>query len=446
MSRFLSREETEQLCDRVLSWSKADGCRVSYNGNWSGNTRFAANQMTTSGSVEDGTVAVQSAFGKKVSAATTNTFTDEALRATLEQSERLAQLAPENPEYMPELPVQHYAAVNGFFDGTANLDAGARALAAKEAIDLSLDAGDLVAAGFIQVGAGAQAVANSNGMFAYWESTNANYTLTVRTTDGTGSGWAGSSHPDWSHINTADIARRASQKASASRSPVGIEPGRYTVVMEPQATGDLVQLLQFALNARQSDEGRGAFTKEGGGNKIGEKIVDERITVFSDPTDPDMRTAPFDGNGFPLGREVWIENGVLNNLIYTRFWADKQEKRPTGFPNSGKMVGGSGSVDDLVGGTERGILVTRLWYLRQVDPRTMMYTGLTRDGTFLIEDGQISRSIKNFRFNDSPLFLLNNLDAMAQSERLGGTEAGGAVIIPAIRARDFNFTSLSDAV
>lgn len=148
----------------------------------------------------------------------------------------------------------------------------------------------------------------------------------------------------------------------------------------------------------------------------------------------------------PLGRQVWIENGVLKQLMYSRFWAKKQGKTATGGSSTLKLAGGSQSVDDLIKGTTRGILVTRLWYLREVDPRTVLYTGLTRDGTFLIEDGKISKSLKNFRFNESPLFLLNNIEALGRAERLGGTEAGGDVVMPSLRARDFDFTSLSDAV
>jgi predicted Zn-dependent protease len=216
--------------------------------------------------------------------------------------------------------------------------------------------------------------------------------------------------------------------------------------MEPQAVGDLVQLMGFALNARNADEGRSAFAKQGGGNKIGEKIVDSRVTIFSDPQDPQLLSQPYDGQGMPLSRQVWIENGVLKQLFYTRFWAQKQGKPPTGFPSSIKLVGGTASMDDMIKSTARGVLLTRLWYLRPVDPRTILFTGLTRDGTFLIENGKITKAIKNFRFNESPLFLLGNLEEMGRAVRIGGTEQGGPVVMPAIKAKDFNFTSLSDAV
>ena len=210
--------------------------------------------------------------------------------------------------------------------------------------------------------------------------------------------------------------------------------------------GDLIQLISNYADARSADEGRSPFVKQGGGNKVGEKIVDSRVTIFSDPADPQLLGQPWDFGGMPLGRQVWIENGVLKQLIYSRFWAKKQGKPATGGPTTFKMAGGTQSVDDLIKGTTRGILVTRLWYLREVDPRTILYTGLTRDGTFLIENGKIIKSLRNFRFNESPLFVLNNIEALGKAERLAGTEQGGDVVMPSIRAKDFNFTSLSEAV
>jgi predicted Zn-dependent protease len=242
------------------------------------------------------------------------------------------------------------------------------------------------------------------------------------------------------------VAQQAIEKARTSRNPVAIEPGRYTVILEPQAVGDLVQLLAFALDARSADEGRSAFSKQGGGTKVGEKIVDERVTLMSDPADPQLLTNSFDGQGLPARRQVWIEKGVLKKLTYSRFWAQKKNQQPDAGTNAVKLVGGTQSIDDLIKSTPRGILVTRLWYLRGVDPRTVLYTGLTRDGTFLIENGKISKSIKNLRFNESPLFMLNNLDAIGKAERVAGTEAGGDVVMPVLKVRDFNFTSLSDAV
>jgi len=442
----MPRDMAQSLIEKVTKMSKADDIQVNVNTGYQADVRFAANQMSTSGGVVNGTIAVTSTFGKKHATTVTNDVSDDALQRTVAQSESLAKLSPDDPEVMPPLGPQTYLPVNGYFDSTANLTPADRARAALTALEPARKAGDLKVAGFIVVNAGANAIGNRNGMFAYNRSTTANYTLTARTDDGTGSGWAGVEHPDWKQIDFAGMATRAIEKARLSRNPVAIEPGRYTVILEPQAVGDLVQLMGFALNARNADEGRSAFAKQGGGNKIGEKIVDPRVTIFSDPQDPQLLAQPYDGQGMPLSRQVWVENGVLKQLFYTRFWAQKQNKQATGFPSSIKLVGGTTSMDDMIKSTPRGVLVTRLWYLRSVDPRTILFTGLTRDGTFLIENGKITKAIKNFRFNESPLFLLANLEAIGPAIRLGGTEQGGPVVMPAIKAKDFNFTSLSDAV
>src|SRR5690606_19954998 len=239
---------------------------------------------------------------------------------------------------------------------------------------------------------------------------------------------AAADHRDWTQLDARRVAERATGKARLSREPVSIEPGRYTVTLEPQAVADLVQLIAFYADARTADEGRSPFVKEGGGNRIDEKIVDERVTLISDPSDPMLMATPFDGEGMPLGRQVWIRNGVLEQLFYSRCWANKQQKTATGAPSSLRMEGGDASIEDLVRDTERGVLITRLWYLREVDPRTLLYTGLTRDGTFLVENGRVTQPLRNFRFNESPLFMLNNLEALGRAERVAGTEAGGDVV------------------
>jgi predicted Zn-dependent protease len=358
---------------------------------------------------------------------------------------------------MPELGAQTYSPVKSFIDATANLGGTERASAAKRVIDRAANAGkaagDVFVAGFLEANAGARALANNRGMFAYHRSTDANLSTTVRTPDGTGSGWASAGARNWGAIDPAALGARAAQKAVASRNPTAIEPGMYTVVLEPQAVADLVPLLGGAFNGRSADEGRSPFSKRGGGTKIGEKIADERVTIYSDPTDAELLAAPFDGEGFPIQRRVWIENGVLKNLTYSRYWAQKQGVQPTGgggggfggfgggFPGGLKMVGGTKSLDELIAGTQRGILVTHFFYIRSLDTRTVMLTGLTRDGTFLIENGKVTRSLKNFRWNESPLFMLKKIEDIGRAE---ATSAGQ--VMPSLRVKDFNFTSLSDAV
>ena len=444
IDRVMSREQAQALVQRIVKLSKADAIQVNIGGGYTSNIRFADNRISTAGGVSTATVTVQSSFGPKHAVVQTNSFDDASLERTVRESERLAKLAPDDPEAMPSLGPQQYLDVRNYFESTASLTPELRAQVARSAIEPAAAARDLKAAGFLQAGIGAGAVGNEKGLFAYQASTNANYTLTVRTTDGTGSGWACADHPDFAQLDYKRVAQRAIEKARLSRNPVAIEPGRYTVILEPQAVGDLVQLLNF--DARSAEEGRSSMTKPGGGTKVGEKIFDARVNIIEDPTDPQLLSTAFDFQGLPTKRIVWVENGVVKKLFHSRFWAQKKGTQPDAGTNMLKLVGGTATLDEMIASTPRGILVTRLWYLRQVDPRTELYTGLTRDGTFLIENGKLTKAVKNLRFNESPLFMLNNLDSLGVAERVGGTEAGGDVVMPAIKVHDFNFTSLSDAV
>ncbi len=325
-----SPDDAHALFARVAKLSKAETIEMQLNSNHTGNTRFAANQMSTSGSVTDMQLAVQSSFGAKHAVVVTNDLSDESLARAVAESETLAKLAPDDPEAMPPLGAQSYVPVNAFFESTAKLTAADRAKAALTALAPARGAGDLQAAGFIITGESSVALGNSKGLFAYHRATSANYQLTVRTADGTGSGWAAADHPDWTQLDFRAVSDRAIDKAKLSRTPVAIEPGRYTVIFEPQAVGDLVQLIGNYSDARSADEGRSPFVKAGGGNKVGEKIVDERVTIVADPQDPQLMSQPFDADGLALNRQVFIENGVLKQLFYTRFWAKKQGKTATG--------------------------------------------------------------------------------------------------------------------
>jgi predicted Zn-dependent protease len=446
--RYLSRDESEAIAKRALSFATADETRVVINSTSVSNTRFAVNQISTGGDSFDAVVNVISKFGKRSGSSSTNQFDDPGLRAAVQLAERLAKLSPEDPEAMPELGPQSYQNGVNWADTTASLDPATRAQSVKRVVDPARSA-NLVSTGFMEAITGAQAIANSKGLFAYNRSTSSVLTTTVRTPDGTGSGWAGATHYDWNKIDVGALGNRATQKARTSVNPVAVEPGRYTVVFEPTAVGNLVQFIARALNARSADEGRSFFSATGGKSKLGQKVVDDRVTITSDPFDADVAGSPFTGDGLPTQRVVWIENGVVKNLDYDRYWAQKQGRAPTGNAGSIRMSGGTQSLDDLIHGTPRGILVTRFWYLRPVDQRTILYTGLTRDGTYLIENGKITKPVKNFRFNDSPIFMLNNLEAMGVPERVSASEGGDpgqAIMVPPIRVRDFNFTSLSDAI
>ena len=444
---LLSRDQARALADRVLKMSTADETRVNISSDWSGNTRFADSSITTSGGVTDVSVRVTVTIGRRRASASTNVLDDASLKRTVDLAMTLAKLSPEDPELMPELGPQSYSTVGAFVDRTADLGPEERNAAVKRAVDAATaagkSAGAIFTAGFLQATAGVVAVATSKGLFAYHQFTNAAFSMTSRTPDQTGSGWASAGARDWNRIDPASIGRIATQKALASRNPQAIAPGAYTAVLEPQAVNDLVPLLSNALNARNADEGRSAFSKPGGGNRIGEKVVDERVTLYSDPADPALLGRPFDADGLPVTRTVWIEKGVLRNLAYTRFWAQKQGAKPTPGVAAGglALTGGTKSTEEIIAGCERGILVTHFFYIRSLEPRTVLFTGLTRDGVFLIEKGKITRALKNFRWNESPLLMLNRLEDIGRSEP---TEAGQ--MMPALRIRDFGFTSASDAV
>ena len=447
-AELLTREQAKALADKVLAMSPAEQTRVTIVSSWSGNTRFADGGISTSGGVSDLSVTITATIGRRRASATTNVVDDAALKRTADLAAQLARLSPEDPELMPELGPQTYVAVEAFVQRTAALDPEQRATEIRRAVAAATAAGKpagaVFSAGFLEANASAMAVATSAGLFAYHRTTDASFSMTARTPDGTGSGWASAGARDWSAVDTAAIGRIAARKAVASRNPQAIEPGFYSAVLEPQAVNELIPLLGGALSARSADEGRSPFSKPGGGTRIGERVADPRVTLYSDPGDPAVRGRPFDADGVPLRRIVWIENGVLRNLAYTRFWAQQQGTQPTGanaLAGGLALTGGTKTTEELIAGCERGILVTHFFYIRSLDPRTVLQTGLTRDGAFLIERGAITKALKNFRWNESPLLMLNRLEDIGRPEP---TAAGR--LMPALRVSRFDFTSLSDAV
>ncbi|GAB3181794.1 TldD/PmbA family protein [Telluribacter humicola] len=445
MSIILSESEAKALLQKALSYSKADECVVNLLGEQRGNLRYARNEVSTSGSLINQNLSVQSAFGKKVGVASIDEFDDASIEKVVRRSEELARLAPENPEYVGVLGPQQYLKSNGFFDSTANITPATRAEAVAKSLQLTRDA-KLTAAGFLQDNRGYSAMMNSKGLFAYYPSTNVNYSLTVRTEDGTGSGYVARGYSDFSKLDTAAATRIAIAKSRGSAGARALEPGKYTVILEPTAAAVLLENIFYSMDARSADEGRSFLSKTGGKTKLGEKIVDERVNIYSDPTHPELPASPWSDDGRAQEKVNWIENGVVKNLAYSRFWAQKQGVKAVPNPNNVIMAGGNQSLEDMIKSTQRGILVTKLWYIRSVDPQTLLLTGLTRDGTFYIENGKIKHPVKNFRFNESPIIMLNNLEALGKPERVVSTESETNYLIPPMKIREFTFTSLSDAV
>ncbi|MEK6572430.1 MAG: metallopeptidase TldD-related protein, partial [Bacteroidota bacterium] len=296
-------------------------------------------------------------------------------------------------------------------------------------------------------GATFSALANSKGLFGYHKSTRATYSSTARTKDGTGSGWVGRGYNKVSKIDALSYYGIAADKAIRSANPRPLEPGVYEAVLEPSATADILSSFSFSLDARNADEGRSFFAKKGGGTKLGEKLFDEKVTIYSDPIDEEVPGNPFGAGGLPQRKVAWVENGVLKNLTYSRFWAQKQGKEPVPPPSNLLIKGGDETFEDLVKSVKRGVLVSTIWYIRSLDPQTMLLTGLTRDGNFYIENGEIKYPVKNFRWNESPAFVLSNVVGMTKSMRVMGKESSSAnVSAPAMLVKEFHFSSVSDAV
>ena len=455
---ILSKEEAQTILKKVLSFSKADECEVSITGERNGNLRFARNAVSTSGGSENISIIVESSFGKRSGVATGNELDDAALEKVVRRAEETARLAPENPEYVPALGPQKYDEPAAFFESTAGIDPDARAKAAAASLD-PCKAQKLVAAGFLQDHSSSNARATSKGLTGFHRDTGVDFSVTIRTEDGKGSGYGVADFNDFAKLDTGKVSEVAIQKALRSRETRAIEPGKYTVILEPAASVDLLGHMVSQMDARQADEGRSFLSKPGGGSRLGEKLVDERVHIYTDPMNAEVPSAPWSADGRPQRRVDWIKDGTVTNLAYSRFWAQKngvsEDKAPAGIGGFGFnrrsvggfegaqgviMEGGGSSLDELVKGVKRGILVTRMWYIRPVDPQTLLYTGLTRDGTFYVEDGEIKYAIKNFRFNESPVIMLNNIEALGRPERANGC------LIPPMVVRDFTFSSLSDAV
>jgi predicted Zn-dependent protease len=444
MSIF-SEQEAKAILDKVIKLSNADECTATLSGSNEGNIRFALNNVSTSGMVSNAQLDVQVAFGKRVGSASINEFDDASLERVVRRAEDLAKLAPENPEFMPIIGKQTYKTSPTYSASTAAIDPEFRAKVAADSIGPCRDK-KLIAAGFLEDGHGFVATANSNGNFAYQQNTNFNYTCTVRTEDGRGSGWVGRNLKDASDFDADQDIQVAIQKARDSAEAKALEPGKYTVILEPAAAAGLISFMMNFFDARSADEGRSFLSKKGGGNKLGEQVYDPRVNLVADPWHPEAPVLPWDGEGMPRERMDIIKDGKIANLNYSRYWAQKQGKTANARPGNLLMSGGTKSTAELVRGTQRGILVTRTWSIRMVDPQTVLLTGLTRDGTFYIENGEIKYPVKNFRFNESPVIMLNNIDELGKSVRVAGDESRYVMMIPPMRLRDFTFTSLSDAV
>lgn len=449
---LLNEKEARSICDKLLGYVKADDATISVNSQVYSQQRFAANAFTSNGRSENTTVSVTVWVNKKRGAAATNEVNDAALRAAVEEAESLARLSPVDREYLPTLGPQTYKPTVGYAEATASISVAARARQINDALTACEKAG-VIGAGFHQALANASASATKNGNFNYERTSLVSLGMTTRTPDGGSSGYFLRSHFDVNRLDTARIAREAIRRALESRNARTIEPGTYPVILEAQAVADLLTGLSFGFfDARSTDEGRSPFSAPGGKTRLGEKVFDERINIYSDPWNADLPGSQFAQEGLPVQKVHLVRGGTLENLVYSRFWAQQKGKQLT--PGPANLILESSAppttVEEMIKATPRGLLVGRFWYIRQTDPRTASLTGLTRDGVWYIENGKIQYPVRNFRFNQSIIQMLapGNVELISASERVGSSEGQGrnALLLPALKLKAFNFTSQSEAV
>jgi predicted Zn-dependent protease len=357
-------------------------------------------------------------------------------------------MAPEDKEYLPTLGPQNYRPVSGYVEATANLSVTQRAKAI-DGIIRDCEKQHVIGAGFHQARGSASGFATRNGNFHFGRSSQASLSVSARTPDGGSSGYFLRNHFDIAKLDTARVAREAIAKALTSRNPHTLEPGVYPVILEAQAADDLIRL---GFDARSADEGRSPYSAPGGKTKVGQQILDERLSFYSDPWHPELPGSAVAQGGIPAQKIHFVRNGVLENLHYSRYWAKEKGKEPTPGPVNSILESSAApaTVEDMIKSMDRGLLVSRFWYIRGVDPRTALFTGLTRDGVWYIEGGKIRYPVRNFRFNQSVLELLapGNVDMIGASERVSGSESQGrgASLTPALKVKQFHFTSQSEAV
>jgi predicted Zn-dependent protease len=445
---------------------------------WTGNLRYARNEVSTSGDVRDNLVTVRRDINGANGAVDCNQIDDVGLQAAVRRAERLVSIGTEKggvpfeehflvtedaqrnttgPSRLSDADRQEalqslmqtpeeYAKPKIFFDTTYNLDATRRSEVVLPLIASAKTAG-VLAAGYVEVSANGRALIDSWGRALYYPWTQAQYSVTVRDPNSRGSGWAGVDWSDWARIDPQHLSNIALDKCLRSRNPVMIEPGRYTVVLEPQAVGDICSKIMEGLDRSIAESGQGPFHgTRVGETKIGERVVDERISISADPMDPDLGFPPFDRYGNAYHPVFWIEHGVLKNLSYNREYGIQRLGINSSLLSSGafRMSGGTTTIDEMIATTKRGLWVTRFSNIDIIDGDSLLCSGYTRDGLWLIENGKVSKAVKNFRFTESPMFVLNNIDALGVPQRI--FRPGAPAVVPPIKARDFSFTSLSEAI
>jgi predicted Zn-dependent protease len=442
---ILTQEESEALARRVLSMVSGEKAQVTIGSSAGSTTEFARGDTHMARATASVSVALRVEVGSRHAEVATNQIDEAGLTALVREAEALAREEP-TPEEWSVLPPQHY--LDGpqiYFDATiGGMAPEEQSALFHEATDAAERAG-LISAGDVRLSASSRAVLNTAGLSGYERSTYGDFSLTARTRDGMGSGWAWGGYEDWARVDTRAVIERAVDLAQRSAKPVAIEPGRYTVILEPSAVAALIEPILAWWPAQYADGGMSVFARDPlGSNKIGLQMMDRRLGMVSSPWDPERPASTIGGGWSPIpGPVTWFEQGILRNLSYDAPYARLKGREPVMNPGGGRLTaeGPSQTVEEMISSTKRGIWVNRLSHVSTMNVRTLLLTGTTRDGTFLIENGKITKPIRNFRFTDSPFFVLNQLEAWGEAVR-----ASRSVVCPPLKVRDFNFTSLTDAV
>lgn len=424
----MNEKEAQAICEKAIAFSEAEHVQVNLNGVHSASTRYANGEITQNVARNQVTLRVTCAYGNRVGQCSTNRLDTESIRDAVKRAEEMARVAQPDTEFLPPPEPTTYRPVQAYADNTAHATPEDRARVVRAVINEASLRG-LKTAGSFATNAYMTAVANNKGLFGYHTATQASLICTMMAEDS--SGWAEQTHEDIHRISPEAVARRAANKAESARHPQEVAPCDYTVVLEPAAIAELLAYMAWSMDAKAADEGRSAFT-----GKEGTAIGNQQVTLQSLPTHLDCPATPFFDDGMSTPDVTWIENGVLKTLAYSRYWAQKQGRVFTGPPSNLILQGGSHSLDDLIAQVEDGLLITRFWYIRFVDPMQLLLTGMTRDGVYRIQNGRVTHAVRNLRFNESPLAVLKNVRLLGKPERVRGN-----MLVPPVVVDRFTFTS-----
>jgi PmbA protein len=457
---MLDQSQAQKIFEKIKKYSSVSEVETIFSSTDFSLTRFANNTIHQNVSELNEAASVRVAFDGKTARASTNRFDDESLKRAVQAAESMAKVQESDPDRLPMAQASEAGGAHApsrWFENTAAITPADRADAVGKIVAVAKK-NKLVTAGIYSSSQHAETIINSNGLSAHHRQTSAEVSITMLADDS--SGWQKANSPDVTNLDPARLAEVAAEKASRSRNPQELPPGKYTVILEPAAVLDVVGFMFWDFGGQAILDQRSFLN-----NRIGTKLFGDNITIVDDVAHSLQSNSPFDGEGVRRTRVPLVENGVIRQLVYARSTAEKMRKSEYagkvgeiaatghGFPLPNEMgeapvnivfmsPGGEQTVEQMIAGTERGILITRLWYIREVDPYEKILTGMTRDGTFVVENGKIKAGIRNFRFNQSLIEMLNHVEAMGKPVRASGEESFD-MVAPAMKVSGFNFTEVT---